>query len=223
VLGWVHNQSDAVKEILSRIVFQGHNNYVLMDNLAGATDTTLIFGENLAVDRDLNRHRPWEKFLELMSPILYSKSGILEILGRGFTVPKYLTDIPEFTELGKEYAQDMKVLFESISKFIGTLFEVYDQDTDLSSVLNLLPLGLYQELVMHGNPRQGSYMTNQRARPGGDIDYTISTWEANRLLVESSPLMAGIAISTLTNLSKHGIDMSKKPDPADRVNFFNRG
>jgi hypothetical protein len=223
ILAWLDSQDTITLKEISSLIFAGHNNYVALDNLAQTTDLTLQIDDNLAVARDLNRHRPWGRFMEMMKPFLYSRGGVLEILGRGFTIPKYLTEISEFSDLAQEYDQDMLVLFGNISDFIGQLFEVYGDKTDLSPVLNLLPLGLHTEQFMHGNPLQAKYMPEQRVRPGGDMDYTQLAWDMNCVIAQSSPILAGIEISSQSNLSSQGIDLSVRPDPADRQRFFNRG
>jgi hypothetical protein len=62
---------------------------------------------------------------------------------------------------------------------------------------------------MHGDPRQALYMTTQRSRPGGHINYRMLAYEANQLLAASEPYLASIQIN-------------KKPDPASREEFLDR-
>ncbi|MGZ3646627.1 MAG: hypothetical protein ACXVCM_22580, partial [Ktedonobacteraceae bacterium] len=73
----------------------------------------------------------------------------------------------------------------------------------------LLPLAHRVDLWMHGDPKQAAYLTAQRSRPGGHINYRSLAYEANQLLAKSDPYLSGM-------------QLSKKPDPSSREEFFDR-
>ena len=219
VLNWIHSQDREILQTVGKIIPQGHNSYLMLDKLAETTGMTLHYRANGGVVRDENRHRGFGR----MTPFLSARRGILEMLGKGFSVPAYLREIPEMGDLAQEFEEDMQGLLGKVSDYVGELFWTYGKNTDLSSVKNLVPLAVNLDLFMHGDPKQVNYKTNQRVRPGGDIDYTTLDWEAAKLVSESEPLLTGWAISALSNLADQGIDLSQRPNPADRTRFFNRG
>jgi hypothetical protein len=62
---------------------------------------------------------------------------------------------------------------------------------------------------MHGDPKQSLYLTMQRTRPGGHINYRMLAYEASQLLATSDPYLSAIQIKS-------------KPDPKSRDEFFDR-
>ena len=80
---------------------------------------------------------------------------------------------------------------------------------DYSFIINLLPMAHKVVFFMHGDPKQALYLTHQRSRNGGHINYRLLAYEANRLISDSNASMAGMRLN-------------KRPDPADRTQFFDR-
>lgn len=76
-------------------------------------------------------------------------------------------------------------------------------------MLNLLPLAHQVDIWMHGDPKQALYLTTQRVRPGGHINYRALAYEANQLLAASDPYLAAI-------------QLEQRPNPASRDEFFDR-
>jgi hypothetical protein len=72
-----------------------------------------------------------------------------------------------------------------------------------------LPLAHQVSLWMHGDPKQATYLTLQRSRPGGHINYRALAYQANQLLAASDPYLSAI-------------QLDHKLDPASRLEFFDR-
>jgi hypothetical protein len=62
---------------------------------------------------------------------------------------------------------------------------------------------------MHGDPKQALYLTMQRSRPGGHINYRQIAYEANQLLAAYDPYLCAL-------------QLHNRPDPASRDEFFDR-
>jgi hypothetical protein len=62
---------------------------------------------------------------------------------------------------------------------------------------------------MHGDPKQALYLTAQRVRPGGHINYRALAYEANQLLAASDPYLSAIKQPAC-------------PNPSSRPEFFDR-
>jgi len=99
--------------------------------------------------------------------------------------------------------------YTKLQQFLEKVSAAYRGTIDYSFILNLLPLAHQVDLWMHGDPKQALYLTTQRSRPGGHINYRALAYEANRLLSAYDPYLSGIRLS-------------KKPDPTSREEFFDR-
>ena len=62
---------------------------------------------------------------------------------------------------------------------------------------------------MHGDPKQSLYLTMQRTRPGGHINYRMLAYEASQLLAMSDPYLSALQLES-------------RPDPTSRAEFFDR-
>ena len=62
---------------------------------------------------------------------------------------------------------------------------------------------------MHGDPKQAAYLTAQRSRPGGHINYRTLAYDANQLIASSDAYLSGIKLA-------------KRPDPSSQEEFFDR-
>ncbi len=172
---------------------------------------TLVVESFLGELRDLNRHRAWGRFFPI--PLVFgerlTKSTIEQILARGFGLPLYLTEIPAFADYKTAFEEDFVSYYTKLHEFLEKVASMYRDTIDYSFVLNLLPLAHQVDLWMHGDPKQATYFTMQRSRPGGHINYRSLAYEANQLLAQYDPYLSAM-------------QLSRKPDPASREEFFDR-
>jgi hypothetical protein len=211
LLDWLHNREDESKRLMSHLIFAGHTNYSELPGFARTTRMTLVIESFLGELRDFNRHRAWGRFFAL--PLVFGESLQLEtaqqILAQGYGLPLYLTEIPAFAQLRTAFEQDLQDYYAQLQAFFAHVAEQYGTAIDYSFVLNILPLAHQISLWMHGDPKQATYLTLQRSRPGGHINYRVLAYEANQLLAASDPYLSAI-------------QLSKRPDPASRAEFFDR-
>ena len=210
-LDWIRSQENERKLRISRIIFSGHDNYHEMSHLARTSGITLAFEGFLGEVRDWDRHRAWGRMVTL--PLVFgppvSSDTSYQILGRGYGLPLYLSEVDEFEGLGKDFGNDLDIYYTKLYNFVHKASAVYGDSIDYSFVVNLLPLAHQVTLWMHGDPKQALYMTHQRARPGGHINYRMQAYYANQLMADSGPYLEGMRVS-------------RRPDPRDRDEFFNR-
>jgi hypothetical protein len=211
LLAWLHNRDDESKRAMSRLIFAGHTNYNELPGFARTTRMTLVIESFLGELRDFNRHRAWGRFFPL--PLVFGEPLKLEtvqqILARGYGLPLYLAEIPAFAGQRAVFEQDLQDYYARLQTFLAQVAGQYGTSIDYSFVLNLLPLAHQVSLWMHGDPKQAIYLTLQRSRPGGHINYRALAYEANQLLAASDPYLSAI-------------QLSKRPDPASRAEFFDR-
>jgi hypothetical protein len=211
LFNWIHTQDDETKKSISAIIFSGHTNYCELPGFGRTTRMTLVIESFLGELRDLNRHRAWGRFFPM--PLVFgerlTESTIEQIVVRGYGLPLYLSDIPAFADNKTAFEQDLASYYSKLQKFLEKVSATYRDTIDYSFVLNLLPLAHRVDLWMHGDPKQASYFTMQRSRPGGHINYRALAYEANRLLAMYDPYLSAI-------------QLSRKPDPTSREEFFDR-
>lgn len=211
LLDWLHAQDVEMKQTMGAIIFSGHTNYNELPTFARTTHMTLVIEGSLGELRDLNRHRAWGRFFPL--PLVFgerlSRETLEQIIARGFTLPLYLTEVPDFAELRSAFEQDLQAYYDKLLALIEKVSLAYGDSIDYTFALNLLPLAQEIDLWMHGDPRQALYLTEQRSRPGGHINYRRLAYEANQLLAASEPYLAAMRID-------------KRPDPASREEFLDR-
>ncbi len=211
LLHWVRTRDEAMKRSISSLLFAGHSNYAELPVFARTTTTSLAVESFLGELRDFNRHRAWGRFIPL--PLVFGPRITLDtaqqILARGFGLPLYLTEISDFAEQRAAFERDLSGYYQQLQTFIDHIARCYGADFDYSFVLNLLPLAHQVDLWMHGDPKQALYLTAQRVRPGGHINYRALAYEANQLLADSDPYLSAIK-------------QPMRPDPSSRTEFFDR-
>ena len=211
VLVRVHEFEKEIKEDISRVIFAGQNNYQEMPYMAATTGTSVVVKTSLGEARDLLRHRAWSRFMPI--PQIFG-TGIEEItmsqiLARGYGLPLYLTEIPEFEPLKKSFEADFERYYLKLITFFNLISRKYGTAINYSFMINLLPLAHRVDLFMDGNPKQAVYLPSQRIRPGGHINYRVLAWEMNQQISKSDPYLSGMR-------------MGKRPDPRDKNEFFGR-
>jgi hypothetical protein len=211
LLAWLHAQDEGIKRAISTIVCSGHTNYNELPTFTRTTRMTLTIESALGELRDFNRHRAWGRFFPL--PLVFgerlTRDMLEQIIGHGFVLPFYLTAIPAFAELKSVFEQDLLAYYDRLLSLIEKVSLAYGDSIDYTFALNLLPLAQRIDCWMHGDPRQALYLTTQRVRPGGHINYRMLAYEANQLLAAADPYLSAI-------------QMDQKPNPASREEFLDR-
>ncbi len=211
LLKWIQNQDADAKKTISSVLFLNHSNYCELPGYARTTRMTLVIEGCLGELRDFNRHRAWGRFSPL--PLVFGESvtrdTVDQLLSRGFGLPCYLTEIPEMASYKAAMERDLLEYYARLQEFVATVEANYHDSVDYSFVLNLLPLAHRVDLWMHGDPKQSLYLTRQRTRPGGHINYRMLAYEASQLLAMSDPYLSALWIQS-------------KPDPKSREEFFDR-
>ena len=211
LLAWLHAQEDATKETFSTLLFAGHSNYNELPQFARTTEMTLLVQSFLGELRDLNRHRAWGRFVPLPQVFgePWTKATVEQVIAQGFGLPLYLSEVADFAALKEAFVRDLSEYYVQLQAFIEKVSAHYGSGIDYSFVLNLLPLAQRVDIWLHGDPKQALYLTAQRTRPGGHINYRALAYEASLLLASSDPYLAVIR-------------QQKRPDPASREEFFDR-
>ncbi|GAC1687656.1 MAG: hypothetical protein PVS3B1_27240 [Ktedonobacteraceae bacterium] len=211
LLDWIHGQGDEVKRTISALIFARHSNYSEMPGLARTTNMTLVVESFLGELRDFNRHRAWGRFVPL--PLVFgeplTQDGAQQLLARGFGLPLYLTEVAEFAAQKEEFERDLYAYYAKLRAFLDRVAGRYGATIDYTFMLNLLPLAHQVDIWLHGDPRQALYLTMQRVRPGGHINYRALAYEANQLLAGYDPYLAALRLSA-------------RPDATSRTEFFDR-
>ncbi|MFH1917203.1 MAG: hypothetical protein ABIJ21_08140 [Nanoarchaeota archaeon] len=201
-----------VKENMSRIIFNGQDHVKEMPEIAATREITLIVKGYLGELRDFNRHRAWSRFVQMPSN-LYANEWTADMADKmislGFGLPAYLQDISAFQKQREEFEGDLVKYYESLSGFVENVRKALGKDADYAFVQNVLPLAHQVNLWMHGDPKQASYLSSLRVRPGGHINYRLLTFDACNLIADSDPYLEGLR-------------MERCPDPANREEFFAR-
>ena len=211
LLRWIESRDAGTKRAISSLLFAGHSNHRELPSYARTTHLTLVIEGCLGELRDFNRHRAWGRFFSL--PLVFgepvTKDTIDQLLAYGFSLPRYLTDIPEMVSYKAAMEGDLLAYYTSLQKFVAKVEAQYHDTIDYSFALNLLPLAHRVDLWMHGDPKQALYLTRQRTRPGGHINYRMLAYEASQLLAVSDPYLSALQLES-------------RPDPTSRAEFFDR-
>ncbi|GHO59263.1 hypothetical protein [Ktedonobacter robiniae] len=138
-----------------------------------------------------------------------TKQTVDDLLAKGFGLPLYLTEIAAFAPQRDAFEQDLLQYYQALRNFLERIWQTYQDTLSYDFMLNLFPLAHHMDLWLHGDPKQVLYMTNQRIRPGGHINYRLLAWEANQLVAQADPYLTAICLE-------------HKPDPTSREEFFDR-
>ncbi len=211
LLSWIQSRDTQTKCAISALLFAGHSNYCELPSYARTTRLSLVIEGCLGELRDFNRHRAWGRFFSL--PLVFgeptTRDTVDQILARGFSLPYYLTDIPAMASCKAAMEDDLLAYYARLQEFVAKVEDQYHDTIEYAFVLNLLPLAHRVDLWMHGDPKQATYLTMQRTRPGGHINYRVLAYEASQLLAASDPYLSAL-------------QLEKRPDPASRAEFFDR-
>lgn len=204
VLKWIKTLTSDQEITLSRILFKDFNHHKQMGNLFRVNTHSFVLTSSNSELRDLNRHRAWGRYIPALNTQNYEA-----VLYSGYTLPLYLTDNPILSSIREEFEKDMQGYYVKLQDFIALTRE-YDWFPQYVWT-QLLPFGHIFMSIFHASPKEISYMTQLRVRPGGHINYRYLAYELARLGAESDSLLSALIPSHLT-----------QPDPVSREEFIDR-
>lgn len=212
ILAWTQSLGVEQKKQISKIILGLHNNYKEPPYLARVTKMTTVLRTYIAIARDWLRHRSSGRVMSI--PQIFGErlnyDTAKQVIAKGFVLPVYSTEVPEFAQARDEFVQDMTGYYGRLSEFVDTFANTFGEDADHSFVMNLLPLAHQVDLWMNWDPKAAQYSTHQRIRPGGDMTYRVDAFEMNNAIADSDPLLEGMRLP-------------ERPDPNNRKEFFDRG
>ncbi|MGA1050437.1 MAG: hypothetical protein ACO3TG_02995 [Minisyncoccia bacterium] len=204
ILEFISNLSQEQQIQISKILFKDFNHHKQMGNLFRVNTHSFVLTCSNSELRDLNRHRAWGRYIPILNTTNYQT-----ILYTGYTLPLYLTQNPALTEIRQEFEQDLQEYYNQVQEFI-----------DISSEYEWFPQYIYIQLLpfahiftsfFHASPKEISYMTQLRVRPGGHINYRYLAYEIGILGAKTEPLLQAM-------IPDHFI----KPDACSREEFIDR-
>ena len=204
ILQFIDNLNIEQKSYISKILFKDFNHHKQMGNLFRVNTHSFVLTCSNSELRDLNRHRAWGRYI----PIL-NTSNYKAILYTGYTLPLYLTKNPALKVIRQEFERDLQEYYARLQEFV-----------DLSAQYDWFPQYIYTQLLpfahiftsfFHASPKEISYMTQLRVRPGGHINYRQLAYEMAVLGAKSESLLQAM-------IPQHLI----KPDPCSREEFIDR-
>jgi hypothetical protein len=204
ILEFISNLTQEQQLQISKIVFKDFNHHKQMGNLFRVNTHSFILTCSNSELRDLNRHRAWGRYIPALNTNKYK-----ETLYTGYTLPLYLTDNPDLQAIRQEFEQDLQLYYTKLQNFI-----------DISSEYEWFPQYIYVQLLpfahiltsfFHASPKEISYMTQLRVRPGGHINYRQLAYDIAKLGANSESLLQAM-------IPEHIV----KPDACSREEFIDR-
>lgn len=204
ILQFIDNLNIEQESYISKILFKDFNHHKQMGNLFRVNTHSFVLTCSNSELRDLNRHRAWGRYIPILNTSNYKAS-----LYTGYTLPLYLTKNPSLKEIRQEFEQDLQQYYTQLQEFV-----------DLSSQYDWFPQYIYTQLLpfahiftsfFHASPKEISYMTQLRVRPGGHINYRQLAYDIAKLGANSESLLQSIIPEHIT-----------KPDPCSRDEFVDR-
>jgi hypothetical protein len=204
IIQFIDNLNIEQKSYISKILFKDFNHHKQMGNLFRVNTHSFVLTCSNSELRDLNRHRAWGRYIPALNTNKYK-----EILYTGYTLPLYLTKNPALKEIRQEFEQDLQEYYKKLQNFI-----------DMSSEYEWFPQYIYVQLLpfahiftsfFHASPKEISYMTQLRVRPGGHINYRQLAYDIAKLGANSESLLQAM-------IPEHIV----KPDACYREEFIDR-
>jgi thymidylate synthase ThyX len=206
LVNWLINLPVLEKQKLSEVLLKNFDHHQQMGNQFRINTHSFVLYGSVAEGRDLNRHRAWGRFI----PMISSESNYYSHLDSGYTLPMYLSD--------NSLLRSERDAFETDLKEYYTQLNIFANKAKLANwfpdhlILQLLPFANIMKMWFHGSPKEISYLTKLRVRPGGHINYRVLAYLMAQESAQSEDLLLGL------DLGK-----DKKPDPSSRIEFLDRG
>jgi len=201
---WLRNLSEGGQSELSQVLFQHFTHHRQLGNAGRVNELSFQLAISLGEARDLNRHRAWGRY----SPFLEAEDGIGSLLADGFTLPLYLTENPALATERFAFEEDLHSLYSKVSEVINQAEALEWFPPTL--LLQCFPFAHTIRYFMHGSPKELSYMTQLRARPGGHINYRAVVSQMAAAAAASDPLLSGLLLR------------GDPPNPSSRDEFLDR-
>ena len=160
---------------------------------------------SISETRDLIRHRAWGRFV----PMIACEQNYCDIINEGYTLPLYLTNNPHLSIERQGFEQDILEYYNNLKEFEDSVKNLDWFPQYL--LIQLLPFCHVMKLWFHGSPKEMSYLTNLRVRPGGHINYRSLAYQMAKLASQSDPLLSGLDLGKL-----------KEPNACSRDEFIDR-
>jgi thymidylate synthase ThyX len=204
MLSGISQLTEEQQKDISGILFKQFTHHKQMGNAFRVNTHSFILTCSNSEIRDLNRHRAWGRYIPIIATQQYEA-----IVYSGYTLPLYLTENRELSDIRDQFEQDIQGYYLKLQKFIDmtkhhTWFPQY-------LWVQILPFAHIFRGIFHASPKELSYMTQLRVRPGGHINYRFLAYEIARLAGESEPLLSALQF-----------DEINKPNPSSRQEFVDR-
>ena len=200
---------DEDSEYIGEILFKNHNQHSLIGNLGQSGSIKIEGMASLCTLKDLNRHRSFERFI----PLLHDEVDIDSELNRDskdcFFLCSYL-DIPEMSELKKEYEKALIGTYNMIKRWRKDSIKVMSEKYSQEYTKYLLPHAHSTKYCFYASIDDLQYTINLRSARGGHIAYRVLMYKWLELLNSNDSIWYPL-------LRK--IEM---PDPASRDQFIDR-
>lgn len=198
---WEKGLSDRKRKTISQLLMGEYTHHNHLPHWARTGGLTLEVEMTISEAIDFNRHRAWGRF----SPWLESDETE-ELLTDGFITPAYL-DVPKLQDLRAEFVGALNEYYAELEALAADL----PKGTSPHFIRSLIPNAQRIRYFLTGGPKELSYMTQLRVRPGGHINYRMLAYDMALVAGESDPLLAAAEFGK-----------AKQPNPANRTEFFDR-
>ncbi len=198
---WLKKRTAKQQRELSTILFAAYDHHHHLPHCAQTGGYTFELDMSLSEAIDFNRHRAWGRF----TPFLETRD-VQSLMKQGFHLPLYLHH-KQFESLRIEFTEHLENHYAKLTEFTKKMPDSADERL----LLSLLPNAHSIRYFMSGGPKELSYMTQLRVRPGGHINYRSLAYELARVASTLSPLNSGLRIP-----------LAQQPDPTSREQFFDR-
>jgi thymidylate synthase ThyX len=204
LIDWLQQLDKDEKKTISRLVLGNFTHHKQMGSQFKVNTHSYVLTCSNSEMRDLNRHRAWGRFCPIISTQNYD-----HLLDSGYTLPLYLTENLALIDIRGEFEADVVEYYRLLQDFI---VKIKKEDWFPKHLLRqLLPFGHVFTYFMHGSPKEISYLSHIRVRPGGHINYRLLGYEMARLAGKSEPFLVGLDLGE-----------EAKPNPSSRDEFVDR-
>lgn len=200
---------DEDSEYIGEVLFKSHNQHSLIGNLGQSGAIKLEGMASLCTLKDLNRHRSFERFI----PLLHDEINIDNELNREskdcFFLCNYL-DIPEMSELKKEYEKCLTEAYNMIKRWREDSVKVMSNEASSEFTKYLLPHAHSTKYCFYASIDDLQYTINLRSARGGHIAYRALVYRWLELLNSNDSIWYSL------------LEKIEMPDPASKVQFIDR-
>ena len=202
LFSWLKHLDKKQKQELSHIIFSDFDHHKQMGNQFRTNVHSYLLTCSIAEARDLNRHRAWGRFI----PVLSTEENLMSVFFDGYTLPLYLSDNPELSQEKTDFEEDLLGYYTLLRKFLD---KIKNQTGIYKNVFwEVLPFAHIMKMWLHGSPKEISYMTKLRVRPGGHINYRTLAYLIAEKAAKADPFLEAIKLN--------------KPNPCSSSEFLDR-